>query len=224
MKIKDDFKLIQRKNLLYLQNGSGEQENHRPWLADVISPLYDVIMQKSVFPKNFGGDITLHNQIMQKQLGDVHDVQVLELGTGSGTATAYLSNDNRYTGLDISPGLLKIAQKKFTHAGFADVELFVTSAEELPFENEQVDVCLCILSLNFFNNLPRVFQEISRVLVAGGRFICVVPIPERNILGSQIQGTLLSEDQHQALAEQSHMVYQPINQTNGCLLYYQTIK
>ena len=57
---------------------------------------------------------------------------MLELATGSGNAVNFLPNDNKYTGADISPGLLRKAVKRFRAAGFKDDEFYVTSADDLP--------------------------------------------------------------------------------------------
>ena len=55
---------------------------------------------------------------------DIHGKTVLELASGSGSAVYFLAKDNRYTGSDISPGLLKRAVKKFNTAGFKEAEFY----------------------------------------------------------------------------------------------------
>ena len=92
--------------------------------------------------------------------------------------------------IDISEGLLRIAYKRYIKAGFKNPELFVCSAEELPFQNKLYDICICNLSLNFFSDLNSVIKEVKRVLKNRGIFICSVPVPERNQKQSVIRGEL----------------------------------
>jgi len=110
-------------------------------------------MKNSIFPKKFGGDINLHFEILSEELKDVHKKRVLELATGSGSAVIFLPNDNLYTGSDISPGLLRKAAKNFRSAGFTNAEFYVTSASDLPFDDNLFDIVLCILSQNFFDDI-----------------------------------------------------------------------
>ena len=146
-------------------------------------------MNNSIFPKKFGGDISKHYEILSQELKGVHGKHVLELETGSGSAVNFLPNDNQYTGTDISPSLLRKAFKSFRSAGFKNADFYVASSDDLPFDNNLFDIALCILSINFFNDIKKVFQEIKRVLVPGATLICSVPVPERNKLKSTIRGT-----------------------------------
>jgi ubiquinone/menaquinone biosynthesis C-methylase UbiE len=135
-----------------------------------------------------------------------------------------LPNDNQYTGTDISPGLLRNAVKHFNNAGFKNSYFYVTSAGELPFEDNLFDVVLCILSLNFFDDIKKVFKEIHRV--AGKEdaiFICSVPVPERNRLSSKIRGTLYSEDELERICKEIGFHFEKIPGENGALLYFKAI-
>lgn len=87
-------------------------------LGGFSSILYDFIMKSVIFPKEIGGDINKHNEILSQELKNIHGRRVLELATGSDSAVNFLPNDNKYTGTDISPGLLSKAVKRFRTAGF----------------------------------------------------------------------------------------------------------
>ena len=125
--------------------------------------------------------------------------------------------------LDISPGLLRKAVRSFRSAGFKDAEFYVTSADDLPFTDDIFSICLCILSLNFFNNVEKVFQEIKRVLVPDALFICSVPVPERNKLKSTIRGTLYSEDELGKMCQEHGFEFKSMPDRNGTLLYFRAI-
>jgi len=221
--LKDGIRIVEKKGLCYITNNNNKIKRFKPWLGDSFSFLYDRIMQKSIFPKKFGGDMDKHVKILQEQLKDVRGKHVLELATGSGSAVDFLDNGNRFTGTDISEGLLRQAVKNFRTAGFGDAKFYVTGAEELPFADKSFDVCLCILSLNFFGNAETVFKEIKRIMNPGGIFICSVPVPERNKRESKIRGRLHTEEELKSICLNNDFTYESIAAENGVLLYFRAI-
>lgn len=221
--LKNGIKVFTKNKLHYIVNDNGRLLKFKPWLGDAFSFLYDSIMTNSIFPKKFGGDIALHFQIFKKELKDFHNKRILELATGSGSAVNFLPNDNLYTGIDISPGLLKKAAKYFSDFGFHNAEFYVTSANELPFENDLFDIILCILSLNFFVEINKVFQEMKRVATKNATFICSVPVPERNRLKSTIRGFLYSEQELEKMCQENGFHFEKIQVENGALLYYRAV-
>jgi len=222
--IKPDIRIIKRGDLCFLADNENRLIRFTPWLGDSFSFLYDTIMSRSVFPGKFGGDIQKHHDTLAQALSDIQGMRVLELGTGSGSAVHFLNNDNRYTGVDVSPGLLKQAAKRFIRAGFKNPEFYVVNADDLPFESGCFDVCLCILSLNFIGNVEKVFQEIHRVLLPNGQFVCSVPVPERNRLQSRIRGNLYSESELEDICRRHGFQFKPISCDNGALFYFRAIK
>ena len=210
--------------MYYIVEEGGNLTKFKPWLGDAFSFLYDFIMRNSIFPKKFGGNINRHYEILNKDLQGVHEKRVLELATGSGSVVNFLPNDNQYTGTDISPGLLRKAVKNFRNADFKNAEFYVTSADDLPFDDNLFDVVLCILSLNFFSEIKRVFEEVKRVAAPAAIFICSVPVPERNKVQSTIRGTLYSEEELGRICKEHGLSYETIPSENGALLYFRAIK
>jgi len=221
--LKNGIKVIKKKGLNYIVKDGGTFLKFKPWLGDTFSFLYDFIMKGSIFPKKFGGDMNQHYEILRKELKDVHEKRVMELATGSGSAVNFLPNDNPYTGTDISPGLLRKAVKRFRNAGFKDAAFYVTRADDIPFDDNLFDIILCILSLNFFNDINNVFQEIKRVAASDSIFICSAPVPERNKVQSKIRGTLHSEAELERICKAHGLRYEPIPSENGALLYFRAI-
>lgn len=218
--LKQTTQTIKKRGIHYILQHDGKTRRFKPWLGDSFSFLYDAIMEKSVFPKKFGGNMSRHFEILQQALQDIHNRHVLELATGTGNATNFLANDNHYTGTDISPGLLRKAVKRLHTAGFNHAECYVASADDLPFADDCFEVCLCHLSLNFFSHIDVVFQEVKRVVRPHAVFICSVPVPERNTRKSPIRGTLYSEDELKTRLQKFHFVYERITGENGALLYF----
>ena len=221
--LKKGIKVFKKKGLHYTVDGGDKLLKFKPWLGDSFSFLYDFIMKRSIFPKKFGGDISKHYEILSQELKGVHGKRVLELATGSGSAVNFLPNDNQYAGTDISPGLLKKAVKNFWTAGFKNAEFYVTSVDDLPFKDNHFDIILCILSLNFLNDVKKVFKEIKRVSDNDTIFICSVPVPERNRLQSTIRGTLHSEEILEKICQENDFSFESIPAENGALLYFKAI-
>ena len=218
--LKKGTKVINSKGLNYVIGAHGKPLRFKPWLGDAFSFLYDYIMRQSIFPRKFGSDLNEHLDILRQALQGIRKKHVLELATGSGSAVDFLAKDNRYTGTDISPGLLKRAVKRFRIAGFEDAGFYIASAGDLPFEDESFEACICILSLNFFDDLTVVLKEVNRVLAPGSVFVCAVPVPERNTLGSTIRGTLLPEDGMAKAFDRNGFSFESIPRENGALLYF----
>ena len=223
-KLKPDTHIIKKGKLYYPVGSDNRLKRFKPWLGDSFSFFYDFIMSNSIFPKKFGGDIQKHYDTLTRELATIHGRQILELGTGSGSAVRFLNSDNQYTGTDVSPGLLKQAAKRFIKADFPNPELYVVSADDLPFEGGVFNICLCILSLNFIGSVEKVLQEVSRVLLPGGLFVCSVPVPERNRLQSTIRGVLYAETELEKICQEYGLKFERISCENGALLYFKAIK
>ena len=221
--LKTGTKVVNRKGLNHVIGTDGTPLRFKPWLGDSVSFLYDFIMKSSIFPKKFAADVTRHHEILSQELKDIHEKRVLELATGTGSAVSFLPSDNQYTGTDISPGLLKKAVKNFRQAGFKNVEYYVTSADDLPFDDGYFDLVLCILSLNFMNDVHGIFQEIKRVSRKDAVFVCSVPVPERNKARSTIRGTLYSEAQLEDICWENGFSLESIPADNGVLMYFRAV-
>ena len=162
MKLKESLKVTQKNNIYYVLDDNGKIIKYKPWLGDIFSCLYDRIMEKSIFPKKFKGSIVKHFNILKEEYQDIHGINLLEIATGSGFSSELISNDNSYTGTDISSGLLSQAVRKFKNSNFRDTEFYVATASDLPFNNSYFDVVICDLSLNFFGEIHTFIKEIKR--------------------------------------------------------------
>ena len=221
--LKNGIKTTNRRELHYLVDDGGRLLKFKPWLGDGFSFLYDVIMKSSIFPKKLAADIHRHYEILSAELKDFHGKRVVELAAGSGSAVNFLPNDNHYAGTDISPGLLRKAAKAFRKAGFENARLYVTRADDLPFDDSLFDVVLCILSLNFFTDIKTVFKEIKRVSAPHAVFVCSVPVPERNKAQSTIRGKLYSEKELEGICREHGLSFEAMASENGALLYFKSI-
>ena len=222
--LKPDVRIVKKGPLFFQLDKNGRPIRYQPWLGDALSFLYDFFIARSVFPKKFNASLEHHKAILTEACQAFHGKQILELGTGTGSAAGFLPRDNAYIGSDISTGLLKKAAKRFHQAGFQNPEFYVASGDDLPFADESFDLCLCILSLNFIGKHHQVFTGVQAILRCGGTFLCCIPVPERNLQGSTISGRLLSEVRLQKLCQETGFTFEPMEAKNGSLLYFKAIK
>ena len=220
MKIKESVNVIRVKGIYHLLDENNKTKRFKPWLGDIFSFLYDRIMEKSIFPKKFFGSINKHYEILANELGDIHNKNILELAAGSGDAVRFLNNNNSYTGIDISKGLLHKANTKFIQNGFLNSELYVADACDLPFEDNYFDIGICNLSLNFFHHIDRFILELQRVLKQDALFYCSVPIPEKKKPKVVIHGTLYSVKELRNKFQKQNFDFEELPYENGALLYF----
>ena len=195
MKLKETIRVVSRNKLFYILDSNGKIKKFKPWLTCILSFIYDPIMEKSVFPKQFNGDISRHFEILKGEYKDLNRKNILEIATGSGFSASLIDKDNSYTGIDISSGLLKLARKRFIKAGFTDFEFYVADASDLPFSDYYFDIVICDLSLNFLGNIETFVKEIRRVMKKRSAFYCSVPLPERKNPKVVIHGNLSTENE-----------------------------
>lgn len=94
------------------------------------------------------------------------------------------------TGLDIAPELIRFAEgqikpnkgQKGSSDNTSAPKFIVAPANKMPMLNdEDFDVCICILALQNIKELDETFKEVSRILRKGGRFIFVINHPSFRI-------------------------------------------
>lgn len=134
---------------------------------DRISDAYDFIADSNEHKARETGQEALEIQPGEK---------ILELGFGTGNSVMDLAEatgaGGTVCGIDISPGMLKVAQQKLEKADLkAKVELQVADARQLPYEDNTFDAVFTSFTLELFpaDDIPIVLTEVLRVLKPGGR-------------------------------------------------------
>jgi len=220
---REKISIINIRGIYHIIDKGGRVKKFKPWLSDIFSLFYDKIMEKYIFPRLFNGDINKHFSILKEELGKIYNAKVIEIGTGSGILLKYLPNDNEYTGVDISIGLLKKAMSNLKKYGFKKFELYNTTAEILPFENNVFDIALCILSLNFIDNIELFLDELRRILKSNSLFFCAVPVPERKNKNVKIRGNLYSVDELKSIFNKYGFDFEIKSYVNGALIYFTAV-
>lgn len=95
---------------------------------------------------------------------------LLDVGCGTGHMIELLASElpgRRYTGLDLTPKMIEVANaKRIENASFV-----VGDAENLPFGNESFDVVICANSFHHYPNPQAFFDGVARVLKPDGKLV-----------------------------------------------------
>jgi SAM-dependent methyltransferase len=108
-------------------------------------------------------------------VADLHAGEtVLDLGSGAGAdvliSAKRVGPAGRAIGLDMTDEMLTLARENAAAAGAANIEFLKGHIEEIPLEDETVDVVISNCVINLSADKPRVIREVARVLKPGGRF------------------------------------------------------
>lgn len=102
----------------------------------------------------------LEDQLVLRLLEPVRGERVLDIGCGTGRHLLMFSELGLdITGLDASPHMLGIAQRKLGHR----VQLYEGVAEDLPFEDNSFDIVTIITTLEFVDDVKKALEEACRV-------------------------------------------------------------
>jgi len=141
-------------------------------LYNRISPYYDTLAASE---KKF---IKTGLQMLDTKPGD----RILEIGSGTGFAlleiARQLSGRGHAYGIDISPGMIGVAQEKIRQNKRGEiVSLIQDDAKNLPFKSQSMNGVFMSFTLELFHTqeIPRVLKECHRVIKRDGR-MCVVSL------------------------------------------------
>ncbi|MGH7541616.1 MAG: methyltransferase domain-containing protein [Gemmatimonadota bacterium] len=105
--------------------------------------------------------------------------RVLDVACGTGAVTRLaaeaLGPEGTVAGLDPNPAMLAVARQAAPSG--TSIAWYEAPAEAIPLPDENFDVALCGMGLQFFSDRRSGLREIRRVLVSGGRFVANLPGP-----------------------------------------------
>jgi arsenite methyltransferase len=98
---------------------------------------------------------------------------VLDLGSGAGfdsfLAARQVGETGQVIGVDMTPAMIEIARKNAAQGDYHNVDFRLGEIENLPVEDNSVDVILSNCVINLAPDKTAVYQEAYRVLREGGR-------------------------------------------------------
>lgn len=149
---------------------------------DRISGVYDALSDSSEHVAREKG-----LELLAVQPGET----VLEIGYGTGhtlvTLAQTVGSSGKVYGVDISQGMHDVALRRVTEAGMSDrVEICVAEVPPLPYDDNLFDAVTLSFTLELFplDVIPKLLEDVKRVLVPGGRIasvnMAVVPEGEKD--------------------------------------------
>lgn len=136
--------------------------------------------------------------------GDV----VLDLGSGAGfdcfLAARRVKEAGKVIGVDMVPEMVEKAKANAGKYKYENVEFKLGEIENLPMENDSVDIIISNCVINLSPDKDKVFEESFRVLKNGGKMfvsdiVLLQELPEeiknnKELLSGCVAGALLRED------------------------------
>jgi len=141
----------------------------RPWAEDLGYPQPELSNVPEATVQSFAGVANPH------VLGRIDEgATVLDLGCGAGTdlliAAQMVGPEGHVIGVDMTPGMLRLAMASAREMGVADrVELHESLIESLPLPDVEVDIVISNGVIDLVPDKDAAFAEIDRVLKPGGR-------------------------------------------------------
>lgn len=135
-----------------------------------ISKTYDMLNRVMTM-----GIDTIWRKKAIRSLESLKPQLMLDVATGTGDfalESIRILNPKKIIGVDISQGMLDVAQEKINKKGLqAQFEVLLGDSEMLPFEDNTFDAVTVAFGVRNFENLEKGLGDILRVLKPGGKAI-----------------------------------------------------
>ena len=107
-----------------------------------------------------------------KRIDSLQVSTVLEIAAGTGRVTRHIRErippPAKLIASDISEDMLAVAKQKLNHL---NIEWQNIDAQQLPFDDNSIDLVVCCFGYMFVPDKPKAFAEAYRVLKPGGLFL-----------------------------------------------------
>lgn len=125
----------------------------------------------SVYDKTFGKAFDQSRETAVRGLRIAQDEEVLEVGVGTGMALPLYPTHCNITGIDLSEGMLKVAQERIDEHRLNHVTLQRMNAGQMEFEDNSFDLVMAAYLITAVPDYRVVVSEMIRVCRPGGRIV-----------------------------------------------------
>jgi len=95
-----------------------------------------------------------------------------DLGCGSGFFTVPLSRRvKKVYGIDVQKEMLSFLEDKMKKLKIKNIVLLLSKPDEIPLENESVDLLISVNTLHEFDNKEKMIKEMERVVKKDGKLL-----------------------------------------------------
>jgi SAM-dependent methyltransferase len=167
-----------------------EADFHDQWAADVN-------VTEALVDETFTSVTAVENQHILEQFGDVRGLTVLDYGCGAAEGGIYLAKRGaKVVAMDVSPGMLELAQRLAKHHG-VEIETRQVTSDIIPAADDEFDR---IYGNGVLHHVPvdTCMPELARVLKPSGIACFIEPIPYNPIINAyrKIAASVRTEDEH----------------------------
>jgi SAM-dependent methyltransferase len=128
------------------------------------------------------------------------DDTVLDVACGGGIVVcAFAPHVHRAAGIDVTPAMLKQAQRLAAEKGLSNVEWRRGDVNSLPFEDGSFTIVVTRFSVHHFPDSAAVLREMARVCATGGRLVVV------DMYASEDPGKAAEFNRLERLRDPSHL-------------------
>jgi ubiquinone/menaquinone biosynthesis C-methylase UbiE len=138
-----------------------------------------------VYSNNLEVQDEIGNQIFYRKIDfSVDKKKLLDVGCGNGSDAAYFAKQGAVVaGVDPCEKFIASAKEKTPDGVF-----FITGGENLPFEDKFFDIVVSKYALQTSYNVPKILEEIARVLKPDGMLVYLTKHPLRQFLEKKKKG------------------------------------
>ena len=97
--------------------------------------------------------------------------RILEVGVGTGLSLAGYPNGCRIVGIDVSDGMLRVAERQVRSRRLGNVALLRMDAQSMGFADDSFDAVVAAYVMTVIPDYRRALNEMARVCRPGGRLL-----------------------------------------------------
>jgi len=142
-----------------------------------IDEVKDLPSDMSEFSLGCGNPVALAN-IREGEI-------VLDIGSGGGLdvflASKKVGPEGKVIGLDMTEQMVEKARKNARKGNYSNVEFKLGEAEDIPVEDNSIDLVMSNCVINLVPNKEKAYREIYRILKPNGRFVISDLVTEKEL-------------------------------------------